>query len=144
MPVKRSLENHETVRVYNTTKTGVELITEERARQIKVEKWTTEHDDHHDKDELAWAAVCLAAPDRVYVHKKYAKQIAFVDPWPWDPPYDKRPHPALGNYPEPEQATLDQRIDLCVKAGALLAAELDRLQRIKNADVKKLVDGNPC
>ena len=43
-------------------KTGIELIAEERQRQIDVEGWTKEHDAKHICDELALAAVCYAIP----------------------------------------------------------------------------------
>jgi hypothetical protein len=37
-------------------KTGMELIADERKRQIDQEGWTAEHDDGHDGRELARAA----------------------------------------------------------------------------------------
>ena len=43
-------------------KTGIELITKERQRQIEVEGWTKEHDAEHTNDSLALAAVCYALP----------------------------------------------------------------------------------
>jgi hypothetical protein len=47
-------------------KTGIELIAEERKRQIEVEGWTAEHDDEHTDGELALAAVCYATPIKLY------------------------------------------------------------------------------
>lgn len=41
-------------------KTGVELIAEERQRQMDVEGWTPEHDDKHQRDEMNIAARCYA------------------------------------------------------------------------------------
>jgi hypothetical protein len=72
--------------------TGVELIAQERERQVTEEGWSAEHDDGHVRAELAWAAVCYAAP---------------------------------ANIPNAE------RIRMLVKAGALIAAEIDRLLRLK-------------
>jgi hypothetical protein len=105
---------------------GAELIAKERERQIAKEGYSPEHDDEHDDGSLAWAAVCYAAPRRVYVRQDYAASVSFDDPWPWSPYDDKRPH--NGN------VVLDTRSEaarrrLLVKAGALIAAEIDRLQR---------------
>lgn len=86
-------------------KTGTELIAEERARQISAEGWTPEHDDKHGMSELAMAAVCYATPA---AHRGTTY-------WPWSSRWWK---------PTPEN-----RIRELAKAGALIAAEIDRLQR---------------
>ena len=39
-------------------KTGIQLINEERERQITREGWTQEHDNNHKNAELAAAARC--------------------------------------------------------------------------------------
>jgi hypothetical protein len=107
-------------------KTGIELIAEERQRQIEVEGWTAEHDDQHTDGELAAAAAVYA--DMANYHgdlplmednSKTAKVLiprAFK--WPFDSQWLK--------------LTPDNRVRELVKAGALIAAEIDRLQR-KNA-----------
>lgn len=41
-------------------KTGIELIAEERQRQITEEGWTPEHDINHTNGQLASAAACYA------------------------------------------------------------------------------------
>ena len=87
-------------------KTGIELIAAERERQIKEEGWTPEHDAQHTGDELARAAVCYALPDRI------PDTIPLV--WPWAEEWFK---PTPGD-----------RIRELTKAGALIAAEIDRLQ----------------
>ena len=95
-------------------KTGIDLITDERNRQIKVEGWTKEHDKEHSNDTLALAAVCYAIPSelRKYEYDPMQKErIPFF--WPWEKSYWK---------PSPEN-----RIKELVKAGALIAAEIDRL-----------------
>lgn len=97
---------------------GVERIAAERRRQVDSEGWTPEHDDEHQRDELAWAAVCYAAPSIVFSQGR--------DPWPWAREWDKRPrHAAQGE-------TLQSRMRALEKAGALIAAELDRLQRVSD------------
>ena len=46
-------------------KKGIDLIADERRRQIEVEKWTPEHDDEHAENELALAAAVYAIPDSI-------------------------------------------------------------------------------
>jgi len=94
---------------------GIELIAAERNRQIEVEGWTAEHDDEHGGGELAMAAAsyCVAEDMR----KEY-RDIDSGPPasmWPWDEEWWK--------------PTPDDRIRELVKAGALIVAEIDRLQR---------------
>lgn len=89
--------------------TGVELITRERQRQIEVEGWSYQHDDQHTQCQLAQAAACYAWPP---MRPPFVKKA-----WPWDRVYWK---------PTPEN-----RIRELIKAGALIAAEIDRLQRDK-------------
>jgi len=99
-------------------KTGIELIAEERQRQIEVEGWTKEHDAEHKNDELAKAAICYIDPN-VYYHQ-VNRTVSFRIPnefWPeqWDIRWFKPTN----------------RIRDLVKAGALIAAEIDRLQTQK-------------
>lgn len=108
--------------------TGVDLIADERARQMSAEGWSPEHDDGHDGGELAMAAACYAAPDRLYVEERHANSVGFIDPWPWDETDDKRPRNGnmlVHNWTASPQA----RIRQLAKAGALIAAEIDRLIR---------------
>ena len=102
-------------------RSGVERIADERRRQIEVEEYSAEHDDPHDEGELAMAAVCYAAPVRIYEMRQRGNwSVTFSDPWPWNDEDDKRP------FGEPSP---DDRIRLLEKAGALIAAEIDRLLR---------------
>lgn len=96
--------------------TGIELIAAERKRQIEKEGWTADHDRQHVFGELALAAVCYAAPRKIYVREEDSDQTVYRDPWPktWSWGNDKR-----GQH---------DRITALVKAGALIAAEIDRLQ----------------
>jgi len=89
--------------------TGAAEIAEERQRQIEKEGWTPEHDDKHVGHDLAWAAAAYAAPGPV-VHRGNGQDI-----WPWDLAADKRNH--------------HDRIKRLRIAGALCAAEIDRLNR---------------
>jgi hypothetical protein len=99
---------------------GVELIAAERQRQIDVEGWTPEHDDAHARREILWAGICYAKYTSALL---YAEQAKITTPsqttpheWPWNDEWWK---------PSPDP------IRNLVKAGALLAAEIDHLQRAK-------------
>lgn len=93
--------------------TAIELINEERSRQIIHEDFTPVHDDEHGEYELARAASCYAMP-------ALFRGIEFDGipyDWPWEPSWWK---------PTPED-----RIRELVKAGALIVAEIERLQRMQ-------------
>ena len=84
---------------------GVELIAHERQRHIDEEGYSAEHDSEYAHGELALAAACYALGDQTY---------NFSVLWPWTD----------GDWkPEPRN-----RIHELVKAGALIAAEIDRLE----------------
>lgn len=85
---------------------GVRLIAAERERQVVAEGWTLQHDAGHRADVLARAAACYAIPAR----------LRRLDLWPWESRYWK---------PSP-----DDRLCELVKAGALIAAEIDRLAAV--------------
>jgi hypothetical protein len=94
---------------------GSEMISTERERQVTSEGWTPEHDDEHDKAELAQAA-------GYYLHEAIIKtkygtnSLHYEHPirWPWEEKSWKPSEDPARNL---------------VKAGALIAAEIDRLSR---------------
>lgn len=106
---------------------GVSLIAIERCRQMREEGWTPEHDDEHCIGELAMAATCYVMPsglrsfrlhfmgETVAGGTKPMSMTVFDKLWPWAHAW-WRPHP-------------DDRIRELVKAGALIAAEIDRIHR---------------
>jgi len=110
---------------------GAALITIERSRQITEEGWTPEHDDEHDDGQMALAAACFASPILLFERNdRFANQTVYQDPFPWDSCWDKRYTYDGGNVIQaPETRNTKDRIDLLTKAGALIAAEIDRLQR---------------
>lgn len=115
---------------------GVCRIAVERQRQIRVEGWTPEHDDLHRDSSIAWAAVCYAAPSLVYRKAEGANMVTFSDPWPWEKTWDKRKlhgNVALPN--DPLHLNRSERIRQLEKAGALIAAEIDRLLRAEGRAV---------
>jgi hypothetical protein len=100
--------------------TGIELIAAERKRQIEEEGFTAKHDDRWNKGELADAAVCyaLSKEDRDLEVMIYdSVQYLFNRLWPF---FDERFKPSP-----------DNRIRELAKTGALVAAEIDRLQRLE-------------
>ena len=116
---------------------GIERIIKERQRQIEEEGWSAEHDDEHTDGSLALAAICYATPIKIYKIETIAGGFTVFDPWPesWAGRYDKRfrygeNKTKWANYiPKPDTYTKDERLDLLTKAGALIAAEIDRLER---------------
>ncbi len=84
---------------------GVAAIAAERRRQVEAEGWTPEHDDQHTRGELARAAACYALAYDLGSERELL--------WPWAEDWWK---PA-------------DRIRDLEKAGALIAAEIDRLKR---------------
>lgn len=108
----------------NFPRTGAERIAAERERQIDSEGYTPKNDDEHDGGQLALAAACYASPERLYVQREFAAGVSFVDPFPDHWP-DSRPY--NGNVLK--DPTDKQAIRLLEKAGALIAAEIDRLLR---------------
>jgi hypothetical protein len=98
-------------------KTGIELIAEERQRQIEVEGWTAEHDDQYKEDQLSSAAACYAFTPKMKDEFSDGSQVP-SQMWPWKACWWK--------------PTPDDRIRELQKAGALIAAEIDRLQRLES------------
>lgn len=95
---------------------GLSRIAAERQRQLDVEGWTPAHDDEHDEGELAQAAACYALE-----HYDLEGERTFAVPydWPWEDTWWR---------PGPD--TIEGRIRDLEKAGALCAAEIDRLERL--------------
>lgn len=96
-------------------KTAIGLIRAERKRQMTKEKWTPGHDDLHNAGELARGAACYATPERFRLRRVPKSRRSLPVIWPWHRSYWK--------------PTPDDRIRELVKAGALIVAEIERLQR---------------
>jgi len=111
---------HDTAAPAVTASSGVELIAAERKRQIEKEGWTAEHDRGHSPSDLAKAAACYAAGEPIFVEQRRAiggsdklPIVIFANAWPWEDCWYK---------PKTQLRDL-------VRAGALIAAAIDRLQR---------------
>lgn len=94
--------------IASDTSIGLALIAAERRRQRIDEGWDDVHDDFHDGEQLALAAAAYAIPMDC---RDYTAGVPF--PWPWDEKWWKP----------------GDRIRELTKAGALVAAEIDRLFR---------------
>lgn len=98
---------------------GARLIMGERMRQVGEEGWTPEHDDTHVRAELV-----DAAQEYLFVARTTALSPDFRPKgppspmWPWESDWYKPAADPISNL---------------VKAGALIAAEIDRLKRAKGA-----------
>ena len=100
-------------------------ILAERQRQVSAEGWTPAHDDQHKNNDLAFAASC------------YAFHAAAAS---WDLeddgiPYDSHPAPKQWPWDSSWWKPTDARRDL-VKAGALILAEIERLDRAAGIKVE--------
>jgi hypothetical protein len=112
-------------------KTGIELIAEERQRQIEQEGWSSEHDDQYKGEEMARAAACYSMPRkfRNYVVKKGL--TIWYHLWPW----------GLSWWKTTDEETPEGRIRELQKAGALNAAEIDWWLRKLRKENKTLPEG---
>jgi predicted kinase len=97
------------------TSPGVALIAAERRRQVEAEGFSAEYDDTRQDSELAWAACYYAMPCIMHVDGcQILPQDIFAETG-WDQQWAKRDHKS--------------RVRQLAVAGALIAAEIDRLQR---------------
>ncbi|MBA8034766.1 ead/Ea22-like family protein [Citrobacter freundii] len=98
-------------------------VAAERQRQVSAEGWTPAHDDQHRNNDMAFAAACYA------FHAAAASWDLEDDGVPYDS------HPVPKNWPwEPDWwKPTDPRRDL-VKAGALIIAEIERIDRAAGID----------
>ena len=125
---KSTILDESPLTVTSIKKTGIELIAEERQRQADVEGWNNFHDEDHTAYQLSAAAGCYiaSAQNKYFLDHTHSDgkpvtrfqvrdegERKWVDGWPWDKEYDKR-----------EKHDIKRSL---VIAGALIAAEIDRL-----------------
>lgn len=92
-------------------------IVAERQRQVEQEGWSPEHDDEHDGGELMAAARCYSGLHHPSGRGVPRREDGTPLGWPWDAEWWK-----------PKDAERD-----LARAGALLLAERDRLDRAGGA-----------
>ena len=97
-------------------------VMAERQRQVNKEGWTPALDDKYMNCELARAAACYAMADHAY-------SVPYpADAWPWAADWWK---------PTTYRRNL-------VKAGALILAEIERLDRAEERKVERMIVPDPC
>ena len=101
--------------------TGAERIAAERQRQIEQEGWSEEHDTEHRQEQLVRAAACYALPRWLRDRSIWGMPLRRLL-WAWDEQWWKPAPTHLSDDPRAD------RIRELEKAGALIAAEIDRLQ----------------
>jgi hypothetical protein len=107
---------------------GAALIVAERERQIHEKGYTVEHDDQHEDDELSIAALH-------YVEASTDTELGIAEVLP-ELPEDWH----CGKDLKRVDCTHEERIAYLMKAGALLASEIDRLVRDLDRNVQDLAD----
>lgn len=101
-------------------------IVAERRRQVEEEGWTAEHDDKHDDGEMARAAGCYASHaggrrDLRWTRGRDGDGVAYLPRgWPWQWHW---------SWWKPTTTIRD-----LIKAGALIVAEIERLDRAALGD----------
>ncbi|HIH4715037.1 ead/Ea22-like family protein [Klebsiella pneumoniae] len=100
---------------YRTATAAAADVLAERKRQVTAEGWTPGHDDEYEHGELADAAGCYALSSELFDCAGEPPR-----PWPW---------------PDEWWKPTNRRRDL-VKAGALILAEIERLDRAAGIKVE--------
>lgn len=98
-----------------TVTAAAAAVLAERKRQVAAEGWTPVHDDEYEHGELADAAGCYALSSELFDCAGEPPR-----PWPW---------------PDEWWKPTNRRRDL-VKAGALILAEIERLDRASGIKVE--------
>jgi hypothetical protein len=98
---------------------GAELIAAERERQITQEEWSFPHDDGHVYGELVEAAAVYVRTALTSINPNSPIAAAPMSEPPSDWPWEEEDFKPAWSDP----------VRNLVKAGALIAAEIDRLQR---------------
>jgi hypothetical protein len=100
--------------------TGADLIAFERDRQLTDEGFTPDHDDQHVDGQLMWAAAAYLLTGNFSIQGEDISERV----WPWAVRVNEDDPRQLLGWRPPEN-----RVQGLVKAGALIAAEIDRLIR---------------
>lgn len=101
---------------------GIDRIAAERKRHVEEEGFDAAHDRMEKPGALTMAAICYAtmAASSPGMRHELRNAIGYGPHWPWEPQWFK---PGVDN-------TNEDRIMELTKAGALIAAEIDRIESI--------------
>jgi hypothetical protein len=115
------LDRDESARVYGLNRTdgreAIQMIDEERRRHV-AKGFSSDHDDGLDKGQLGHLAACYAAGSTdVTVLTKHETSALWPSAW------------------ESQLLTAPTRLRQLVIAGALIVAEIERLQRARPAEL---------
>lgn len=102
--------------VSTATAKVMEDVAKERRHQIEDKGHTPERDDEYGNDELAMAGAWFALPSEVRVQLSHGNEQAGLWPIGWRPP------------------TFKERRQNLVIAAALLIAEIERIDRVDQAE----------
>jgi len=100
---------------------SLQSVLGERIRQLQVECHLPEMDDEHTDGALAVAASCYVAEAALQATDTRKRLLMVPEAWPWT---------AASWRPSSQRRNL-------IKAGALILAEIDRLDRAKNLTSKE-------
>ena len=114
-------------------------VLAERQRQIEAEGWTPDHDDQHDRGELAEAGACYAHTASLASYCAHQQSLSEDQR---DIDLDEIPAPNKWGAPEARDESMDlswpwaekwwkpgERRRMLVKSAALILAEIERLDR---------------
>jgi hypothetical protein len=97
---------------------GIDIIVAERRRQIEKFDWSPAHDDQYVNGELLlYAQYWMAMPELVEARKHAKVALQSMQQTGWEDEWFKY-----------DERTPEQRL---ARAGALIAAEIDRLKRLE-------------
>jgi hypothetical protein len=105
--------------VHRVSSFGAQRIMDERIRQILQEGFNEEHDDGHREGSIIEAAIAYADEPLLIYAGAEREDVGVPNQWPWEPSAWKPSADPIRNL---------------IKAGALIAAEIDRLERKRGAE----------
>lgn len=109
---------------------GAMRILAERVRQVREEGFHDVADDSYYNQHLAMAAVCYALPVNTIVRREAALHDVCPKGWPWSR-LAWKPGAVQHVGDSVPSIAIPDRIRELEKAGALCAAEIDRLERLQ-------------
>ncbi|EKT2105278.1 MULTISPECIES: hypothetical protein [Stenotrophomonas] len=118
-------------------KTALDLVADERHRQVNEKGYSAEHDDEHAQEELAAAAAFYLLPswmnqDVVSVDANGAMEIAPLQQLVAGSAFNPSAWEGLSRLEDDPEDDVETRIQNVVRGLALGTAELERLLRLRD------------